>query len=187
MAKNIYQEKEQLRKEISLCKKGYTSEDLYNRSQEVLSVLEITGAFQDANTIFIYNSMEDEVQTYDFIQKWGKEKDFYLPVVIDDNIAFRACNSTTGFKQSSYGIMEPVGENFTQYNNVDLIIVPGVAFDRKMNRMGRGKGFYDRFLPKISAPKMGICFDFQLLDTIPAQSEDIKMDFVISENELIWK
>lgn len=187
MAKNIYQEKEQLRKEISSRKKSYTSEDLYNRSVEVLSVLEITGAFQDADTIFIYNSMEDEVQTYDFIQKWSKEKNFYLPVVIGNDIAFRACDPTTGFKQSSFGIMEPVGKNFTQYNKIDLIIVPGVAFDRKMNRMGRGKGFYDRFLPKISAPKMGICFDFQLFDIIPAQAEDIKMDFVISENELIWK
>ena len=187
MAKNIYHEKEQLRKEIFLHKKGHTSEDLYNRSEEVLSVLEITGAFQEAKTIFIYNSLEDEVQTYDFIHKWDNEKDFYLPVVTGDDIVFRACGLSTSFKQSSYGIMEPVGENFTQYNKVDLIIVPGVAFDRKMNRMGRGKGFYDRFLPKTSAPKMGICFDFQLFDTIPSGTDDVKMDFIVSENELIWK
>jgi 5-formyltetrahydrofolate cyclo-ligase len=65
--------------------------------------------------------------------------------------------------------------------------VPGIAFDRKMNRLGRGKGYYDRFLSKISAPKIGICFDFQLLDKIPAESTDIKMDYIVSENELIWK
>lgn len=187
MAKNIYQEKEKLRKEISLRKKNYTSDDLYNRSEEVLSVLEITGAFQQAKAIFIYNSLEDEVQTYDFIHKWGGEKNFYLPVVTGDEIVFRACDFSTSFQQSSYGIMEPVGEDFTEYNKIDLIIVPGVAFDRKMSRMGRGKGFYDRFLPKISAPKMGICFDFQLFDTIPTDLNDVKMDFIVSENELIWK
>ena len=82
--------------------------------------------------------------------------------------------------------MEPVGENFMNYNKVDLIIIPGVAFDRKKNRMGRGKGYYDRFLSKMKAPKMGICFEFQLFDDIPNDENDVKMDYIVSENELIW-
>lgn len=61
-----------------------------------------------------------------------------------------------------------------------------MAFDRKMNRMGRGKAYYDRFLPKVKVPKLGICFEFQLFDEIPADRNDVKMDYIVSENELIW-
>ncbi|MDR0824138.1 MAG: 5-formyltetrahydrofolate cyclo-ligase [Prevotella sp.] len=187
MTKNITQEKERLRKEITSIKKKCTSEELYNRSEEVLSVLEITGAFQEAKTIFIYNSLNDEVQTSDFIRKWSNKKDFYLPVVAGEDIVFRLYTPSTDFQQSSLGIMEPVGDDYTEYGKVDLVIVPGVAFDRKLNRMGRGKGFYDRFLPRVPATKIGICFDFQLFDSIPTEPNDIKMDFVVSENDLIWK
>lgn len=184
--KNIAHEKVRIRKEISSLKKKYSPDELYNRSEEALAVLEITEVFQNAKVIFIYNSLSDEVQTSDFIRRWEAQKQFYLPVVVGDDIVFRS-HTSTEFKQSSLGILEPVGENFTDLSKVDLIVVPGVAFDRRMNRLGRGRGFYDRFLPKISAPKAGICFDFQLLDEIPAEPTDIKMDYVISENELIWK
>lgn len=183
---NIQQEKSKIRKEISLLKNGCSSDELINRSKEVLSVLELTGVFQEAKNIFIYNNLEDEVQTFEFIQKWSSEKNFYLPVVDNDELVFRAYTSTSAFRQSSFGIMEPVGEDFTDFKKVDLAIIPGVAFDRFMNRLGRGKGYYDRFLPKLKAPKLGICFDFQLLDKIPSEINDIKMDYIVSENELIW-
>lgn len=183
---NIQQAKDKLRKEISILKKKCTSDELHNRSLEVLSVLELTGIFQESKTIFIYNSLEDEVQTFDFIRKWSSEKDFYLPVIEKDEMVFRRCRSNTCFQQSAFGIMEPVGENYTDYKKVDLIIIPGVAFDRKMNRLGRGKAYYDRFLPKVKAPKLGICFEFQLFDEIPADRNDVKMDYIVSENELIW-
>lgn len=187
MIMNISQEKEKLRKEISSLKRKLTPHELYKRSEEVLSVLEITGVFQDAKTIFIYNSLSDEVQTADFISRWGDEKKFYLPVVVKNDIVFREYTKSIKLEESSYGILEPVGEDFTDYNKVDLIIVPGMAFDRKMNRMGRGKGFYDRFLAKLSVVKVGVCYDFQLFDSIPAEKNDIKMDYIVSENELIWQ
>lgn len=180
------QEKEKLRKEISLLKKKYTADELYYKSEEVLSIVEITGIFQEAKTIFIYNHLGDEVHTSDFIRKWGEQKKFYLPVVTDDNLQFRPYSPDIDFKQSALGIMEPIGEDFTDYNKVDLIIVPGMAFDRKMNRMGRGRGYYDRFLSQLKAPRMGICFDFQLFDQIPVDEKDIKMDYVVSENDFIW-
>lgn len=183
---NIQQAKDRLRKKVSSLKKGYRQDELHNRSLEILSVLEITGVFQDAKTILIYNNLQDEVQTSDFIQKWNGTKDFYLPVIVADEIIFRKYTTSVKFEQSSIGIMEPIGENFTAYNKVDLIIIPGVAFDRRKNRLGRGKGYYDRFLSTIKAPKMGICFEFQLFDDIPNDKDDIKMDYVVSENDLIW-
>lgn len=185
--KNLSKEKDHIRKEISSRKKRYSPEELYNRSEEALSVLEITGIFQDAKTVFIYNSLSDEIQTLDFIHRWKDKKNFYLPVVVKDDIVFRAYTSSTEFQQSSFNIFEPMGTDFTELGKIDMVVVPGIAFDRKLNRLGRGKGYYDRFLAKISAPKIGICFDFQLFDEIPAESTDIKMDYIVSENELIWK
>ena len=76
--------------------------------------------------------------------------------------------------------MEPVGRLFNDYPSVDVAVVPGMAFDSRCNRLGRGKGYYDRMLPKLSnAYKIGMCFDFQKLPGIPADDHDIKVDEVI--------
>lgn len=183
---NIKENKNLLRKKINSKKSEYTSDELHNRSLEVLSVVEITGIFQDAKNILIYNNTEDEVETSQFIDKWNSEKTFYLPVVIGNDIVFREYSTASQFEKSTYGILEPIGENLTDYKKIDLIIIPGIAFDRNKNRLGRGKGYYDRFLKNINAPKMGICFDFQLIDNVPTEPNDIKMDYIVSENDFIW-
>lgn len=183
---NIKENKNLLRKNINSLKDEYTSDELHNRSLEVLSIIEISGIFQDAKNILIYNNMKDEVDTSLLIDKWKEEKTFYLPVVIDEDIVFREYSSSSQFKKSTFGILEPIGKNFIDYKRIDLIIVPGMAFDRNKNRLGRGKGYYDRFLKNINAPKMGICFDFQLIDKVPVEPNDVKMDYVISENDFVW-
>lgn len=184
--KNIELQKSTLRKNVASEKKKFTEEDLLNMSEEVFSVLEITGSFRDSKIIFIYNSMSDEVSTHSFVKKWILEKDFYYPVVKNNSLVFRKVQAETSFTKSDIGVFEPNGDDFTDYSKVDLIIVPGVAFDRKGNRLGRGKAYYDRFLPKIKAPKIGVCFDFQLFDAIPTTDGDVKMDMIVSENDLIW-
>jgi len=159
---------------------------LLEKSEEVFAVLEITGEFQRARSIFIYNSLSDEVSTTAFIEKWEDRKDFYLPVVDGNDLFFCKYSKDTAYKKSSLGVFEPNGESLKDHSEIDIIIVPGVAFDRKMNRMGRGKGYYDRFLAGFKAKKIGICFDYQLFDDIPCDRNDIKMDIIISENDLIW-
>ena len=69
--------------------------------------------------------------------------------------------------------------------DIDIVIVPGVAFDKKYNRMGYGKGYYDRFLKDMTALKIGVCHSFQLVDEIPSEPHDIKMDMIVTERE-IW-
>lgn len=185
--KDIPTEKAKLRKEIALLKSKLSQQESALRSEEVLATLEALDIFQKAKNIFIYNGMNDEVQTINFIEQWKTEKNFYLPVILGDDIFFRKYTSRDALKPASMGILEPEGENYTDYRKVDLVIVPGVAFDRKMNRLGRGKGYYDRFLQKMSAPKVGICFDLQLKNQIPSDDRDVKMDYIVSENEIIWQ
>ena len=81
----------------------------------------------------------------------------------------------------AYQIEEPTGELFTEYEQIELTLVPGVSFDREGNRLGRGKGYYDRLLPKLSSYNVGICFGFQISEKIPCESFDRKMDAVLSE------
>jgi 5-formyltetrahydrofolate cyclo-ligase len=82
-------------------------------------------------------------------------------------------------------IWEPVGEVFDHYDSIDLIIVPGLAFDRNKNRMGYGKGFYDKLLPHIQAKKAGICFEFQLFEQIPVDHFDQPMDLILTERQTV--
>ena len=79
--------------------------------------------------------------------------------------------------------MEPIGEEYT--GNIDLIIVPGVIFDREKNRLGYGKGYYDRYLSNKDIYKIGICFSDQVIDLLPSESHDIKMNIIITEKEKI--
>lgn len=128
--------------------------------------------------------MKDEVDTHTFVQKWSKKKRILLPVVVGDDLELRIYTGPEDMATGSYGIEEPTGELFTDYATIDFIAVPGVAFDLKGNRLGRGKGYYDRLLPRIpSAYKAGICFPFQLVEEVPAESFDIRMDIIITINE----
>ena len=177
--------KKELRKYIaSLTTRHKDSGMLKSQSAKVLAALEAHPAFRAANTILLYHSLKDEVDTHEFIRKWSKEKRILLPVVVGDDLELRIYSGPEDMATGSYGIEEPTGEVFTDLAAIDFIAVPGVAFDSKGNRLGRGKGYYDRLLPRVpTAFKAGICFPFQLVEEVPAESHDIRMDIIITSNE----
>lgn len=153
-------------------------------SANILAALEAHPAFRAANTILLYYSLADEVATHDFIRKWSHKKRILLPVVTDSDIELRAYSSSTEMETGAFGIEEPTGEAFCNFEEIDLAVIPGVAFDKQGNRLGRGKGYYDRLLPKLSAAyKIGICFPFQLVECVPTEAFDIRMDIIITTNE----
>ncbi len=185
MEKDIFSQKKKVRKEIVEIKKSYSEKELRDLSDEVISTLELTEVFQNAKVVLAYYSMPDEVCTHELIQKYQNEKQFLLPIVDNNELILKKYTSEETMLISAFGIKEPVGEVFSDYEKIDLIIVPGVAFDRTLSRMGRGKGFYDRLLPKVKAPKVAVCFNFQIFDKIPATQEDVKMNMIVSQNEII--
>jgi len=120
------------------------------------------------------------VQTRDFVLKWFLNRTVLLPVVREDELELRLFTGEDKMVQgSSFGIYEPTGDVFEQIDSIDLIIVPGIAFDKNLNRLGRGKAYYDKLLCSTKAMKVGVCFDFQIVDNIPTESHDVKMDDVI--------
>ena len=157
------------------------------QSANILAALEAHPAFRAANTVLLYHSLNDEVDTHAFIQKWSSEKRILLPVVVGDDLELRIYTGPEDMSISGiYGIAEPTGEIFTDYAAIDFIVVPGVAFDAKGNRLGRGKGYYDRALTKLQSYRIGVCFQFQLLPHIPVEATDLPMDEVWTEQGCVF-
>ena len=172
-------EKKELRAQIKALKKQHTKEQLLEQSDQILAKLERHPDFIKAERVMLYSALPDEVQTQAFLEKWHLKKIIILPTVVGDDIVPVAFGKDTAFSVGDFNIMEPQNEPYT--GDFDLIIVPGVAFDRKGNRIGRGRGYYDRFLSQhLEVKRIGICFDFQLVDEVPTEPFDILMDEVIS-------
>lgn len=173
-------DKKEMRKYIREEKKRYGLEEKKKMSLPIWERLEQKAYFKKARIVLGYWSMSDEVYTHDFITKWAQEKIFLLPCVKGNELELRYFDSEEKLcPGESFAIPEPVGELFTETDRIDLILVPGVAFDKEKNRLGRGKGYYDRILKNCGAYKVGICFPFQLLDRVPTEEFDVKMDEII--------
>lgn len=153
-------------------------------AEEVFSRLEQTAAFMMADRILMYHSLPDELSTHRFLDKWQSRKRFYLPRVNGVNLEILPYEQTR-LELGSFHIEEPIGDNTVDADEIELIVVPAVAFDRKGNRLGRGKGFYDRLLGATKATKIGVGYEFQLLDELPAEPHDVPMDMVITQNTVL--
>ena len=177
-----HDKKQLIRKDITALKKNLSEEITIKLSQKICTRLEGTDMFQKADCIALYYATGDEVQTSVLIEKWYGKKKIVLPVISSENIHFHTFTGKENLSVNSRSILEPISTEEILPKNIDLFIVPGVAFDRKGNRLGRGKGFYDRYLADVTKTMIGICFDFQLIDFVPAEEHDIKMDMIITEN-----
>lgn len=85
----------------------------------------------------------------------------------------------------AFHIEEPSGDELIPIENIEMVVVPAIAYDRRGNRVGRGKGFYDRLLADTKATKVGVAYDFQLVDDIDSEPHDVKVDVVITESHII--
>lgn len=147
-------------------------------------MLEKSVAFMMADKILMYHSLPDELSTIDFIDKWHTRKHFFLPRVNGVNLDVLPYDRTR-LQYGSFHIEEPTGDDIEDIDNIELIIVPGIAYDNRGNRVGRGKGYYDRLLSRTKATKIGIGDDFQLVDEIDSEPHDITMDIVITDSRII--
>ena len=177
--------KDELRKCIRMEKKKVSLADKKLRSQNIWAKVETTPEFKNAKVVLMYWSMDDEVFTHDFVQKWAADKTILLPVVDGDDLKIKAFKGIENLDcDNQFGIGEPQGEDFDNTDSIDLIIVPGVAFDKNKNRMGRGRGYYDKLLSTSKAFKIGVGFDFQVLDIVPTEEFDIPMNRIVAESNI---
>lgn len=179
-------DKKELRKTIRELKRRITPTLAYSSANDVLHNLEKIAIFKRSKSILLYSSLPDELDTAPIIGTClGQCKDIYLPRVEGNDIVILKANDLH-LAKGSYNIYEPTGDNIiTDISIIDIAIIPGIAFDKKGNRLGRGKGFYDRFLSNFKGTKIGIGYEFQLLDAIPVEEHDKCMDWVVTPNAVI--
>ena len=145
--------------------------------------------FQKADRVLIYLSKDEEVGTDNLLGRaleLGKR--VCVPVVDQETDELQVSElpgPEIDFRIGAFGVREPTKEglNFVSSDQVDLVIVPGLAFDRRGGRIGYGKGYYDRLLKRLGSqiPRIALAFEFQVLDTVPQEENDIQVDAIITE------
>jgi len=181
--------KNEIRKVISKRRKRMSEKEVRDKSHIIIKKLMETDEFKKAENLMVYLSFANEVFTFDLIEKSMKMgKKVIVPYTIKDTykiIPTLLKNIEEDLEISSYGYMEPKKDKIQPIleENIDLTVVPGLAFDKKMNRIGFGKGYYDRYLAKTrqESKNIAIAYEYQVLEAIPTDDFDVKMDFIITE------
>lgn len=172
--------KKELRQHIREIKRQFSQQQLEELSLPIIARLK--SRLTNAKTILAYYSLPDEVDTRQLLDDLVAEgKTVLLPKVIDDeNMEIRRYTGRQDLEEGILHLMEPIGEPFTVYEDIDIVVVPGLAFDAEGHRLGRGRGYYDRFLHRKNHPFcVGICFDFQKVAEVPVDEYDIPVDEVV--------
>ena len=177
-------DKKELRLQIATLKKQHSTAERWAASLEIEHRVMASSLWKEAQVVLLYHALPDEVSTAVLMEVGKKEgKLVLLPVVVGGELELRMYEGPEAMRKGAFGILEPTGEVFppVRYGEIQLAIVPGVAFDQDGHRLGRGKGYYDKLLPRLMCTfKMGICWSFQCLQHIPAEAHDVKMDSVIN-------
>jgi 5-formyltetrahydrofolate cyclo-ligase len=176
-------EKQALRQRMAQEKRLHSPEERTERSARLWQKIEEHPLFAGARTILLYYSLPDEVDTHAFVERCHAQlgKRVVLPVVVGDDLELRLYEGRESLREGAFHILEPTGPVFTQYDEIDLALIPGVSFDKEGHRLGRGRGYYDRLLPRLSSPTLGICFRYQLSERIPVEPHDCAMHQVMTD------
>lgn len=184
----VEERRKQLRLQMRETRERLSSLEVENRSRLLFSKLEANNLLQQAQTIMGFVAIKNEVNLTEWlIKKLNQAKTIILPRVEADGqisgVKFTDWGNTI---KSKLGIIEPLGEPFPE-QEIDAVLVPGLVFDLKGYRLGYGKGYYDRFLPKLRKDsfKCGVCFDFQIVESIFPHEKDIPVDCLITEQQTL--
>lgn len=172
--------KEDIRIRVKAQKALLSDQEKASAAAAAFALLESTASFMMSDKILMYHSLPDEISTLDFLDRWSSSKHFFLPRVNGVNLDILPYDRST-LQLGAFQIEEPQGDDTADIADIEMIIVPGVAYDRRGNRVGRGKGFYDRLLAGTKALKVGVAYDFQLVDEIDAEPHDVKVDLIITD------
>lgn len=182
---HIKNEQSSLRGIIEQRRRIYPRESVVNDSKLIVERLEALEAFRSAKTVLLYYPIHHEVDLRDLIHRYKDEKTILLPVTHRRKMEVRPYTGEESLKHGRHRIPEP--QTATYKGAIDLIVCPGVVFDKHKHRIGRGGGYYDKFLKKHPlATKIGVCFDFQLRNRdIPQQRFDHPMSMVVTPTQTI--
>lgn len=184
--------KEEHRKGILIKRNNLKKKFIFDASKKIYRKLIKTEEFRKAKIIMFYVSKDNEVETWQMIKNViSIRKKICVPKIDKINHKLHPImikNICLDTKVGCFGIHEPIPKANTAVplEKIDLVITPGIAFDKKGYRLGWGKGYYDRFLEDLNKiPKIGLAFDFQIIKDMPKDKHDVPMDMVITERRII--
>ncbi len=185
--------KEDIRNKILSLRKSLPLEEAMKKSLKIQKILFNLPEFINAKTILFYVSTKNEVKTENMIKKSLKKgKRVIVPIsnVKEKTLTLSELKDfDKELEPGSFNILEPKKEFIRKVSpeEIDLIIVPGVAFDEDRERIGYGMGFYDKFLNSLKrrVPVIGLAYEFQIVDDIPVHDKDVTVDKIITEKRII--
>lgn len=181
--------KEKLRKRIIDIRKSVSNSEVLEKSDTIKKRLFEMREFKEAPTILFYVSYDNEVYTHEMIKECIAEKNIVVPITDKQKrrLILSKLDNWDDLTIGSYNIFEPKKEKTkpVSIDDIDLIIVPGVGFDEKGNRLGHGKGYFDNLLNHSKVLKIGLAFEFQIVENIPTEKHDIPVDKIVTEKRII--
>jgi 5-formyltetrahydrofolate cyclo-ligase len=184
-------DKEKLRQKLQEELVKISAEDREAKSRKACKNLISTEEFDKSSAIMIFLSLPHEIDTTDAIlHAWQRDKVVVVPKVSWEQrhmIPVRINTLDDGISTTGYGLRNPISGIPFPFEEIDLVVTPGLGFDRKGNRLGRGASYYDRFFTddKLKAPKCGFAFDGQIVDSVPMSNHDIPVDFLVTDEEIL--
>ncbi len=186
-------DKESIRKEALTAREALPVEDLISKSTNVAKQFLSTELYKNANTIMAYIDFRNEVQTEKIIKTAIADgKRVVIPISKVETrqlVLSEIINYDIELEAGAYGILEPRSKYLreTDPELVDLVLIPGVAFDTRGHRIGYGAGYYDRFLGKVrkDTSKLALAFELQIVDHACEDSHDVPVDTIITEDRII--
>lgn len=162
------------------------SQQRLTAASAIFSAVERLPEFRAARTVAVFAALPDEPATDEVLARWAETRRVVLPRVEGDEMRFYACRPDA-LVFGAFGILEPQGEQACSAGEIDLVICPGVAFTSDGRRLGRGRGYYDRYLGQSAFRgfRVGVCYAHQLVDDLPVEPHDVRMDVVVSDRSEI--
>jgi len=174
------QNKSDLRRNMLARRQDIAEVDRMRHEGVIIEHIRLLKSFAEASTIALYMPVRGEV---DLLPLWKpEERRFVFPKVLGDVIAFSSAATRQDFSRGTYGILEPTSRQYVEVGDIDLVFVPGIAFDRYGHRLGYGKGFYDRLITNNPGTLfMGVCLDEFRIEKLPVDPWDARVGFVVTQ------
>ena len=179
--------KRRLRRRMKSLRRGQSAADNTILSEQIKHKLMRLKCVQDAQCIMAYFPHQGEVDLREFMQECMDEnKCVALPRIVHHGVmAAVQYTSDSAMGRNRHGIAEPTGKTEIDPNQIDVVIVPALALGEDLHRIGYGGGYYDRYLKKKHAAKIGVGFDFQIVPHLPKHAHDVPLDMIVSEKRTI--
>ena len=181
--------KRQLRKKLLEKRNALSEEEVIKKSKFIIRKLLHLKEFKEAKTALLYVSKENEADTTKLIKKLLKEnkKTIIVPRVKKgkNELELHKISSFNDLATGHYSVLEPIKSSLVSADKIELVIVPGIAFDKKGNRLGYGNGYYDVLLKKVLSTTIALAYDFQVINHVPSDKLDVPLDIIITDKQVI--